>query len=122
MTTRIAEVAVLVALGLGIVACGSESDPDKKPDPTGDVDLPDPGPNGWQMATGTFEVPQGEEIQDCYFFEVPFDTDVFVNRITLAHNEGSHHMNVFRVRTIANLNGEPGDVVKGGECWTSTNW
>lgn len=122
MTTRFVEAAAITLFGLGLWGCGSESDPDKTGPKTEDVQLPDPGPNGWQVATGTFEVPQGEEIQDCYFFEVPFDTDVFVNRITLAHNEGSHHMNVFRVRTIVNLDGAPGDVVKGGECWTSTNW
>lgn len=119
---NLAGVSLGVVLGLFLVGCGSESDSQEKKGSGVDVELPDPGPLGWQMSTGVFEVPQGEEVQDCYFFEVPFDTPVFVNRIQLAHNDGSHHMNVFRVNTIANLDGAPGDVVKDGECWTSTNW
>lgn len=114
--------SVLCIFAFATIGCGNETDSAPN-DQTGvDVELPDPGPLGWQLTTGVFEVPQGEEIQDCYFFEVPFDDPTFVNRITLAHNDGSHHMNVFRIRTIANLDGAPGDVVKGGECWTSANW
>ena len=37
-----------------------------------DVDLDDPGPDGWQLETGLIEVLPGEEVQNCYFFEVPF--------------------------------------------------
>jgi len=118
---NVGKACLVAVLGLVAIGCGSESDPDKK-SPPGDVELPDPGPLGWQISTGPFEVPQGEEVQDCYFFEVPFDTPSFVNRITLAQNDGSHHMNVFRVRTISNLDGAPGEVVKGGECWTRGNW
>lgn len=104
---------------LALCGCGND---DETPGPAADVTLPDPGPNGWQWTTGTFEVPQGEEIQDCYFFQVPGDKPVFVNRITLAQNEGTHHMNVFRVRTPKGLSGKHGEVVKGGECWKSVNW
>lgn len=110
--------AFLVALA-GLPGCGND-DP-KSPEPS-EVTLPDPGPNGWQWTTGLFEVEQGAEVQDCYFFEVPFDHPVFVNRITAIQNDGSHHMNVFRLRTIKALDGNPGDVVKGGECWKSGNW
>jgi hypothetical protein len=31
-------------------------------------------------------------------------------------------MNVFRVRTVKLLGGQPGDVVADGECWKSGNW
>lgn len=110
----------ILAIGaLALCGCGND---DETPGPAEDVTLPDPGPNGWQWTTGTFEVPQGEEIQDCYFFQVPGDKPVFVNRITLAQNEGTHHMNVFRVKTVKGLSGKHGEVVKGGECWKSVNW
>ena len=104
-------------------ACGSESG---KNDPTvpgvdSEVQL-EPPADGFQIETESFEVPWGDEIQDCYFYEVPYDEPVYVNRITIAQNEGSHHMNLFRVRSIVELDGEPGEVVRGGECWESVNW
>jgi len=121
-SSSLCKMAVLSA-ALALPGCGGEDGGEKK---DVEVSLPDPGPLGWQWTTGRFEVPQGEEIQDCYFFEVPFDEPVFVNRVTLAMNEGSHHMNVFRLRTIAGLDGAPGEIVHGtdagGECWKSTNW
>jgi hypothetical protein len=51
----------------------------------------------------------------------------WVDHIRLGTNPGSHHMNVFRVKTIVNL-GTPdqGDYVHGvngmGECFRSSNW
>jgi hypothetical protein len=110
-------IALLGALSLW--GCGG-GDSEKKPPE--DVTLPDPGPNGWQWTTGTFEVPHGEEIQDCYFYEVPGTEPLYVNRVTLAQNQGTHHMNVFRVKTVQKLGGKHGDVVVGGECWNSGNW
>jgi len=104
---------------LTLTGCGSD---DSEPTPPQDVTLPDPGPGGFQYSTGVFDVPQGDEVQDCYFFELPFDEPVYFNRITLAQNDGTHHMNVFRVKSVQKLDGKPGDVVKGGECWTSANW
>ncbi len=90
---------------------------------------------GLSIRTPEFDVAQGEEIQDCYFFDVPAGADLMVDRITLALNTGSHHMNVFRVKTIKGLDpahGEPvdlggvqGTVVRGAtdiECWKSPNW
>lgn len=88
-----------------------------------DVHL-DPPRDGFQLATDSFPVPRGEEVQRCNFFRVPGSgTDpVFVSRFVAAVNEGSHHMNVFRVKTILALDGEDGQVVAGGECWKSGNW
>jgi hypothetical protein len=77
---------------------------------------------GFQLGIRPFDVPQGTEVQKCYFVEVPSDEDVWVNRITLALQPGSHHLNVFRVKTIKNLSGQPGDVVTDGECFKSGNW
>jgi hypothetical protein len=90
---------------------------------------------GFWVRTPEFEVPAGEEIQDCYFFEVPDldgGNDLSIDRLQLALNPGSHHMNLFRVGTIYDLDpadgaavdmgGVEGVVIEGGECWKSPNW
>src|SRR5262249_37952583 len=48
--------------------------------------------------------------------------EIWINRYEVAQPPGSHHMNLFRVKTIKNLNGNPGDVVVDGECFISSNW
>jgi hypothetical protein len=93
-----------------------------------------PGDGAW-VRTPEFDVPAGEEIQDCYFFRIPAgqpDDVLWVDRLQLALNPGSHHMNVFRVGelralrpadgTPIDLGGAPGTLVQGGECWKSGNW
>ncbi|MBI5498449.1 MAG: hypothetical protein HY904_25835 [Deltaproteobacteria bacterium] len=101
-----------------------------------DVKLDPPGPGqGFQLSTGAFEVPVGDELQDCYFFQVPgaAPDPVYVTKLDVAQNNGSHHMNVFRVKTIvrdtdgsARLGPENGAVSRGrngtGECFKSPNW
>ena len=79
---------------------------------------------GFQLATEAFAVKKGEELQRCYFFRVPGNGQdpLLVARIVAAVNPGSHHMNVFRVKTVQQLDGESGAVVDGGECWRSSNW
>lgn len=95
---------------------------------------------GFSLRTPEFEVPAGEELQDCYFLRVPDISngeDIWVSRIETAINPGSHHMNLFRVRTIVGLDPEAGEsiqlgnieakVIRGGsaptgECWKSGNW
>ena len=71
-----------------------------------------------------FDIPSGTEEQDCYFVQVPPGgaDPVWIDRIRVGVNPGSHHFNVFRVKTILNLDGMPGDVVKNGECFKSGNW
>ena len=77
---------------------------------------------GWQYDIPKFEVPKGSETQGCYFFEVPYDVPVYASRIVVAQNEGTHHMNIFRVKTIKGLGGKPGDSVINGECFNGPNW
>jgi len=99
--------------------------------------------DGISIRTPEFAVPPGAEVQDCYFFEVP-DLDggepIWIDRTLTAINPGSHHMNLFRVRTIVDLDpadGRPvelgtadlpisGTVVEGraptDECFRSSNW
>jgi hypothetical protein len=79
---------------------------------------------GFQLTIPKFDVPEGQELQNCYFFRVPYDEDVFVNRIEVKQNDGTHHMNLFRVNTVKALGvgAEDGTIVEGGECWKSPNW
>lgn len=90
---------------------------------------------GFQIRTPLFSVEPGTEVQDCYFFKVrdaaraaglPENEPVNVHRIQLVQREGSHHMNIFRVRTIAGLDPAAGAVQRGlngqGECFKSPNW
>ena len=86
-----------------------------------DVTLPQPA-QGYQFITGSFAVPKGTETQRCFFFEIPSDVPVFVNRFEVAQNVGTHHMNMFRVRTRKNLYGAPGEAVVDDQCWVSANW
>jgi hypothetical protein len=99
------------------IPAGVAENVDKIPDMTPD--------EGFQIHIPYFEVPQGVEVQDCYFVAVPDvnnGQDVWIDRFELGQRPGSHHLNVFRVNTIWNLSGNPGDVVRGGECRISTNW
>lgn len=93
------------------------------PGPPSDVKLDPPAAgSGFQLAPAMFEVPMGSESQRCFFFEVPSDVPVFVSRFEIAQNPGTHHMNVFRVRTVKLLGGTNGQVVAEGECWKPGNW
>ena len=96
---------------------------------------PVPQGKGFQFITQETEVPQGVEQQDCYFMKVgelaaanglPANEPINLHRIQIAQREGSHHMNIFRVRTITGL-----DPAKGlfqpnsngvGPCFNSANW
>ena len=107
-------VAHLLPLAL-LAGCGAAPPPD--------VDLPAPA-RGFQLTTGRFFVDSGTETQRCFFFTIPGsgNTPVFINRVALAQNSGSHHLNVFRLGTVKALDGKHGDVVIDGECFKSGNW
>jgi hypothetical protein len=110
--------SVLVAVG-ALVGCGSPV--------VSELPVP-PADQGFQQAITPFTVPQGHEVQACFFFAVPGTPgqDVWVNRFQIADSLGSHHVSVFRVKTISNLSGKPGDSVFSmdgtGPCYTSSNW
>jgi hypothetical protein len=103
-------------LGLSLVLCGCPVD-------KGDVTLAKPA-LGFQLQAGPFEVAKTTETQRCFFFTVPGTpgTDVWIHRWEIAQNTGTHHVNIFRVKTIRNLDGNDGDVVVDGECFKSGNW
>ena len=121
------------ALALTSVACGDEkTEPPVDPVVTDDVTLEVPEANvGFQFTIPAFDIPVGAELQDCHFFEVPENPDRpgearFISRFHARQNPGTHHMNVFRVKTRHDLYGAPGDIVKGdipdSPCWKSSNW
>ena len=129
--------AWLAACAVVLAGCPSES-PSFQPWVLEDL-TPE---RGFGVRTPEFEVAAGTEVQDCYFFDVPDiadGQDVWINRFLTAINPGSHHMNVFRVRTIAgldpadgvpvDLDGVSGTFVSGvdnngaySECWNSAAW
>jgi hypothetical protein len=107
--------AICCAVLSSVLGCGNPAS----------VALPEPpAGQGFQLKVSEFAVNPGEEVQNCYFFEVPGpkDADVWVNRYQLSQTDGSHHMNIFRIATIKNLIGAPGESVLNGECFKSPNW
>lgn len=130
-------------LGLGgvvlgaLMMAGCPEDPPTQP-PGTDLDPP-PAGQGVQFGTGLESVNPGDEVQNCFFFKVsdllgqagldptkPFN----LHRVQVFQREGSHHMNIFRVRTVV-PDAEGGlDPAKGpylnkngtGGCFKSSNW
>jgi hypothetical protein len=105
----------LWVVALAVAGCGGSE--------TDSVSAP-PSGEGFQLKVPEFIVNPGEEIQACYFFAVPGNAgdDVWVNHYEVAQPDGSHHMNIFRIGTIKNLSGKPGESVINGECFKSPNW
>ena len=104
---------------LAAVGCG-----DEKPTAPPDLSAWDPPAvgQGFQLVTDETVVPYGTEEQDCYFFRVGdlaaaagLDATRAVNlhRVQIAQRPGSHHMNIFRVRTVVNLGPDGGAVQRG---------
>lgn len=90
---------------------------------------------GWSVHIPPFEVPHGEEVQDCYFIEMPQvgdDEELWVNKVRIGMNPGSHHFNMYRVTTTTELDpkkgvdfdmgGIPAKLIKGGPCFDSSNF
>jgi len=124
-------------LPLALVFCSSSHPPDPVvPLPTDPDQLAaPPSGKGFQFKTNAVSVPAGTEEQDCYFFRVrdlaaagglPADDPVQLHHVQIVQKAGSHHMNIFRVRTIVNLDPAKGAVQAAtngqGECFKSPNW
>jgi hypothetical protein len=118
------------------VGCGGD---DRSVDPAPITDpaqlAAPPSGQGVQILTDAFSVPAGTELQSCYFFKVSdLETQagldptqpIDVHRVQVVQKAGSHHMNVFRVRTIKGLDPALGAVQRGtngmGPCFVSSNW
>ncbi len=97
--------------------------------------------DGLSLRVPEFEVPPGQQVQNCYFVQVPDlggGQDIWIDRVLTAINPGSHHLSVFQVKTITGLDpskGMPvtlgkyqGTAIEGGNdymtnpCWLAANW
>jgi len=128
-----------------VVALSSSCIDEHKPNPvdtSGTLPVP-PAGQGTQFGTPEITIAPGDEIQNCYFFKVKdilasggMDATSTLNlhRIQVSQTKGSHHMNLFRVRTVVPPNPmDPNvglDPTKGtsygkngqGPCFKSSNW
>src|SRR5262249_40100742 len=124
-------------LPLALVWCTSSPEPHTDPPLPTDPDLlvAPPSGQGFQFKTSAVAVPAGTEEQDCYFFRVrdlaasggmPANDPVQLHHVQIVQKAGSHHMNIFRVRTIVKLDPANGAVQTAtnaqGECFKSANW
>jgi hypothetical protein len=135
LMSRIIGAGALASTAVLWIGClgGAVGGPSAPSDPS-QMSAPPTG-QGVQMLTDAFVVKPGNEIQACYFFKVAdllkqggMDNTkpVDVHRIQIVQKPGSHHMNLFRVRTITGLDPENGVVQVGdngkGACFVSSNW
>ncbi len=123
---------LVVACGVLLLGCGGGETPAPI---DGDLLEPPPAGQGVRLTTGDFDVPPGSEAQDCYFHRVRDlakqggmnpDEPIILHRTQIAYKPGSHHMNIFRVRTILDLDPENGPIQKSVDgtaaCSKSVNW
>jgi hypothetical protein len=129
--------ALLAASAAFLPGCPNETNPD--PDPETPLEPPPEG-QGLQIRTGPQPVDAGIEAQNCFFYKVgdlmkkaglDSSKPLNLNRVQIAQSEGSHHFNVFRVRTITpeadggmdpNVNTQYLNTGGAGACFKSTNW
>jgi hypothetical protein len=127
-------VSLLAAIAFALAqGCSGQSPTPPITDPS-KLSAP-PSGQGVQLKTNAFDVPDGTEIQACYFFRVSdlmvaggfgSATSIDVHRVQVVQKPGSHHMTLFRVRTIVGLDPSNGAVQVGtngsGPCFNSANW
>lgn len=126
----------MLALGAALTsgACG-KGPADNLPPWDSSSLYPPPEGKGFQLETPDISVGPGEEIQNCYFYKVRdlmagagMDANGKFNlhRVQIAQRDGSHHMNIFRVRTILELDPNKQRVYEGkngdGLCFKSPQW
>ena len=105
--------SLLIAAPIGIaILAGCPSDPAVRDENDPSTLQAPPKGQGFQFRTPTFSVEAGQERQDCYFVKIRTlaeagglnpDEPVNLHRVQIVQRDGSHHMNLFRVRTIVNL-------------------
>lgn len=140
LATLFAVAVVALPLAAGCSSSDTETKPTLPEDPS-KLEAPAKG-QGFQFRTELTQVAPGEEVQDCYFFKIrdlaklgglDENQPVNLHRIQMVQREGSHHMNLFRVRTIVKddkgqpqLAPELGPIQRGkngqGACFKSPLW
>lgn len=118
-----------LALVVPLVGC-DDTETTTEPVPGDDAPVTDV-----KFETPSFSVGPGDEVQNCFFFKVsdilaeaglPADEPLNLHRVRIDQpNSGSHHMNIFRVRTIVGLDPQNGPVLGTNgatECFKSANW
>jgi len=127
--------ALPFALAFSAGGCGDDTAEGERPVSTpSELGAPAQG-KGFQFGTTLFPVDANTEVQNCYFFRVKdlaakggLDPNQPVNlhRVEIVQRQGSHHMNIFRVKTVVGLDPAKGAVQEGkngqGECFKSPNW
>lgn len=126
--------AFVACLALSASACTEETETDPVPE-GGPLLEPPPQGQGVQLTTDEFDVDPGTEVQDCYFFRIRDlaelagldpDKPMILHRTQISYREGSHHMNIFRVRTILDLDPANGAIQRSlngqSACSKSVNW
>jgi hypothetical protein len=88
-----------LALCAALLACGDDgsnpSGPSTGADGSVSLAAP-PAGQGIQVVIGPFEVPTGQEVQKNYYQKLPNTEDIYVTKIELTYNIGSHHLNIFK--------------------------
>jgi len=138
MFRRFPLLSALLVAALPATLAGCSDDPITPPDTYPGHLEPPPAGQGFQMQTADIQVDPGDEVQDCYFYKIrdlaalgglPETEPVNLHRVQIAQREGSHHMNVFKVKTIvqdgfADFEKEPVQHGKNamGACFKSPLW
>src|SRR5262245_4209793 len=106
---RFLTVSGLLAFGFG---CGSEPEPFE---PWTLEDLT--SEQGISIRIPEFTLQPGEESQTCYFIDAPDINNgqpYFISKVHAAQNPGTHHLNIFRVKTIIGLDPAQGEPIEIG--------
>src|SRR5262245_6661822 len=102
----------LLAMVAGFaMGCGDAETTNPLPPPNTDPAHLEPPPagQGFQITTDETIVDAGNEVQDCYFYKIsdllaeagmPADEVFNLHRVQIGQRPGSHHMNVFKIKTV----------------------
>lgn len=83
MSPRTVRAALLIAATCALTAC------------TGELEDAPPPANEITFTIPPFDVPVGLEVQRCYYYKVPTDVDVDIDKLRMDTTLGSHHFQVY---------------------------
>ena len=92
--------ALNLLLFISIILAGCNKDNPAQSQNTGDVQMdPPPAGQGLQIVVGPFDVAAGTEITRNYYMKLPSNDSIYITRVQMVYNVGSHHCNVFKSDT-----------------------